>query len=200
VKRVLVEGIVVALAGAVLAFLANAVSPRHLSLTTDYFKRSTNVVVPVPATTNAHPSNSPSPAELLAARLQKEGLQVANSNKVAQLFQDPRCRQNLVIFVDVRNDAEYAKGHIPGAYQFDRYRPDNYLPTVLGACTVAEEVVVYCNGGECEDSELAAVTLRDIGIPKEKLYVYPGGWTEWSANRMVIEVGPQNSGQLLNNK
>jgi hypothetical protein len=41
--------------------------------------------------------------------------------------------------------------------------------------------------------------LRDsIGIPKEKVFVYGGGITEWSANGLPIEVGARNSGQFTN--
>jgi hypothetical protein len=42
--------------------------------------------------------------------------------------------------------------------------------------------------------------LRDGGITnKGKLFVYGGGWTEWSTNRMPAELGQRGSGQLLNN-
>ena len=57
----------------------------------------------------------------------------------------------------------------------------------------------YCNGGECDDSLQAAVTLRDsLRLPKEKLFVYGGGITEWAANGLPIELGIRNSGQLTN--
>jgi rhodanese-related sulfurtransferase len=201
-KRILVEGLVVAVAGAALAFLANAVSPPGLSLTTDYFKRSANAPVtalgPAGSHTNADPAKVASPAEVLAARLHKEGLQVADRNKAAELFHDPRCKLGLVVFVDARNDEEYAKGHVPGAWQFDRYHAEKFLPTVMPVCFTAEVVLVYCNGGECEDSEFTAMLLRDAGIPKEKLFVYPGGWADWSSHRMPVEVGVQNSGQVTN--
>ncbi len=61
---------------------------------------------------------------------------------------------------------------------------------------IAERVVVYCNGGNCEDSELAASLLRDAGIPAEKLQVYLGGFTEWEAQGMPVEIGVRSSGQL----
>ena len=57
----------------------------------------------------------------------------------------------------------------------------------------------YCNGGDCDDSEHAAIMLRDsIGIPKEKVFVYGGGITEWATNGLPIELGPRNSGQFTN--
>ena len=90
-----------------------------------------------------------------------------------QLYHDPRYEQDLVVFVDARNDDHYQAGHVPGAHLFDYYRPANYLSNVLQACQIAQEIVVYCNGGDCEDSELAATMLRDLGIRQPKT---PGLW------------------------
>jgi rhodanese-related sulfurtransferase len=57
--------------------------------------------------------------------------------------------------------------------------------------------VVYCNGGECEDSEFAAIMLRDAGVPREMLFVFAGGIVEWKAAGLPVETGPRGSGQLL---
>jgi rhodanese-related sulfurtransferase len=70
------------------------------------------------------------------------------------------------------------------------------MATVLPVCQLAQEVVVYCNGGNCEDSAFATSFLVSAGISKEKLSVYPGGIAEWSTNRMPIEVGVRNSGHM----
>jgi rhodanese-related sulfurtransferase len=137
-----------------------------------------------------------SPTQLLQAQFQAEGLQLAASNEVAKLFADPKRGQGLVVFIDARDDEHYLAGHIPGAYQLDHYHPENYLAVVLPACQVAEQVVVYCKGGSCEDSEQTAIFLRDAGVLKEKLFVYAGGFDEWTANNMPIEIGQHNSGQL----
>ena len=63
----------------------------------------------------------------------------------------------------------------------------------------ALHVVVYCNGGHCDDSERAAIFLRDLGIPKDRLYVYGGGISEWR-HHWPVETGEQHSGKLLNPK
>lgn len=59
---------------------------------------------------------------------------------------------------------------------------------------------MYCDGGDCEDSEFAAVTLREIGVPNAKLSIYTGGFTEWSTNGLPFEVGARKSGNLRNEK
>ena len=56
--------------------------------------------------------------------------------------------------------------------------------------------MVYCTGGDCEDSEFSAVMLRDAGIPAERLQVYAGGFTEWTALGRPVETGPRNSGAI----
>ncbi len=203
---VLLEGLIVALGGALFGFAANAVSPRGLALSRNYFPGATRNSVPtapatqprsVPGATNVA---MPSQAELLAARLKAKGLQLVESNQVVQLFRDPRYEQELIVFIDARDDQNYQAGHIPGAYQLDHYRLENYLANVLPACQSAERIVVYCTGGDCEDSEFTAMTLQGVGIPKERLSVYGGGMTEWATNGLPVELGGRRSGNLLRSK
>jgi rhodanese-related sulfurtransferase len=195
------EGALVAVIGATLAFAANALSPRRLELTRNYFP-GTPLTLPTPARTNVTGTGGAqtnSPLELLAARFRTEGLQLADSNLVARLFHDPRREQDGVIFIDARDEENYRAGHIPGAYHFDRFRPEDYLTNVVAVCLTAQEIVFYCNGGDCDDSEHAAIMLRDsIGIPKEKVFVYGGGMNEWTTNGLPVELGARNSGQLTN--
>jgi len=190
--------------GAAFALAANQVSPRGLALTRNYFPgatrplRPTMTVIHVPG--DAARTNAPATlvAELLAARLKAQGLQLLGSNQVAQLFRDPRYEQELVVFIDARDDQHYQEGHVPGAYQLDHYRAENYVATALPVCQTADQIVVYCNGGDCEDSEFTAITLSDAGIPKAKLFVYGGGMTEWITNGLPIEIGGRRSGNLRN--
>ena len=191
-----------AVIGAALAFAANGLSPHRLDLTKDYFPGN-KLTAPAPVAgtnlTGAAGAPTNSPLELLSARFQKEGLQLAGSNQVIQLFRDPRREQDGVIFIDARDDEQYRAGHIPGAYLFDRFQPQNYLTNVVQVCLTAQQIVFYCNGGDCDDSEHAAIMLRDsIGIPKEKVFVYGGGMNEWTTNGLPIELGPRNSGQFTN--
>ncbi len=187
--------------GLVFALAANQVSPRGLQLAHNYFPGAvrplpksvgTNVVVNGTGTNTTGTASN----DLLAARIRAQGLQVATSDVVHALYQDPRYAQELVIFVDARDADHYQAGHIPGAYHFDHYRPQDFLPTVLPACMNAEQIVVYCTGGDCEDSEFAAIMLRDAGIPPDRLFVYVGGITAWTAHGWPVETGDRKSGIL----
>jgi rhodanese-related sulfurtransferase len=198
--KVLLEAVAVLVVGAAFALAANQVSPRGLALTRNYFPAGTGL----PAATAAGAglagaaTHSPvlSPAEQLAARLKERGLQLVDGAAATQLFHDPRRGQGRVVFVDARDEAHYREGHIPGAYEFDPYHPETYFPTALPPCQAAEQIVVYCHGGDCDDSESAAITLRDVGIATNKLFVFTGGITEWTTNGWPIEMGDRNSGKL----
>ena len=184
---VIIEALLVVLCGAVFGLVANAVSPLGLRLSRNYFP-STGVVAANSHSTNGNittPSTDPLTATL--QRLHEHGLQTVSSNEVRALFTDTRYEQGLFVFVDARDDQHYAAGHIPGAWQFNHYRPEQYLPSVLPVCLSAQKIIVYCTGGACEDSEFAAMMLRDAGIGRENLFVYAGGMAEWETSGLPIE-------------
>lgn len=192
-RHVLLEALIVGAIGAALAFAANALSPRGLKLARDYFPPETQVPSSSSVTNTASGTNAVAEIEMLAQRIRDLGLHLADSNKVEQLFQDPRREQGLVLFIDARNEEHYKEGHIPGAYLLDYYYKENYLATVLPACNMADEIIVYCNGGNCDDSLLTA-NLLISAVPREKLLVYGGGMGEWVTNGLPVETGERNSG------
>ena len=135
------------------------------------------------------------PVEAKAAeRLRAAGLAVLTHEQAAALFADPMRAAGGIVFVDARKDADYEEGHIPGAWQLDHYHVERYIADVLAAAQGALQVVVYCHGKECEDSELAALDLLAFGVPGERLHVYVGGWTDWTAAKLPVETGPRGGG------
>jgi len=204
VKGVLLEAVFVVVAGVLFAFAANKISPQGLALTRDYFPEGTGRLVSAtpPAALPHHATGTNStaldPAQWLAAELKEKGLQLVDRRQTLQLFHDPRFQQNVIVFVDARDEQHYRQGHIPGAYEFDPYHPEKYFDAVLPVCQAAERIVVYCSGGDCDDSETAAILLRDVGIPNQKLLVYGGGITDWTTNNLPVEIGGRNSGTMRN--
>ena len=201
--KILSEAVVAAVVGAILALAANQISPKRLNLARNYFPEVKPVSLPTQTTTNTtqtatgtNETATPSEAESPIARLKAKGLQVVDFEQVKKLLRDPGFQNGSIIFIDARED-EYQAGHIPGAYHLDYYHPDRYLPAVLPVCQNASRIVVYCSGGDCEDSELTALMLRDGGVPNEKLFVYSGGMTEWDEKKEPIETGERNSGKML---
>ena len=188
------ETVVVLAAGIALAVLANVISPRGLVLTRDYFPKA----VPHPAPVMAQLTPADTAVDIppdVAERLREKGLQPLGHAEVVRLHQEVQAGYSIV-FVDARDDTHYQAGHIPGAYQLNPYEFERYLPTTLPPCLAATNVIVYCNGGECEDSEFAAITLNQAGVPAANLFVYAGGITEWSAHKLPLETGERDSRQI----
>ena len=197
---VLKQALVVALVAFGLALLANQLSPRGIALTRDYFPTvgATTVGAPDPAAAATSPAAALGDA--LVPGLESDGVKSADAKSAVLFFNDARREMGLIIFVDARADQSYAEGHIPGAWQLDRFYPEKYLPDLLLACAVAETVVVYCNGGECEDSVFATRLLLGAGVPAGRLRVFMGGLKEWSALGQPVESGARNSGVLKGGK
>jgi len=113
-RRVIIETLLVAVAGGGLALVANALSPRGLSLTRNYFPgggATSTSVLPVPITTSNAPGTTVSTSSTagLAAQLQAKGLRLVEGREAARLFADPRYAAESVVFVDARDDRHYRK-------------------------------------------------------------------------------------------
>ncbi len=181
-RIVLIEALLVAAVGGALGWFANAVSPRGIELGRNYFPGS--------------PAAAPGAVGPDAARdrLAAKGLQALSHEGALALLEDPRVARGEVLFVDARDDSQYQAGHIPGAWQLDHYRMSQYLPDLLPAALAARQIVVYCTGGECEDSEFAAVVLQEAGVPGDRIWIYTGGFTAWQQAGQPIESGPRGIG------
>jgi rhodanese-related sulfurtransferase len=204
-RRVLAEALIVLGLGVAFALIANLVSPRGLSISRNYFPglggQGEAATAPGVTSTPGNRVNETNRANTLkgdaiAVRLKEKGLQSIDTKEAERLFRDPLYEQELTVFIDARDDRHFQDGHIPGAYQFDRYYPERHLPQVLPACLTATAIVVYCTGGTCEDSEFAAVMLKEAGVAQNQIMVYTGGITAWGSNGLPVELGTRASGKL----
>jgi rhodanese-related sulfurtransferase len=101
--------------------------------------------------------------------------------------------QEFAIIVDARKRATYEEGHIPGAYSLDYYRLDAAMVNAIRPQLEAAAIVVlYCNGGNCEDSlNLAASLVYDYGIDRSKLRVFEAGYEAWIKAKHAFVVGAE---------
>ena len=83
--------------------------------------------------------------------------------------------------VDVREDAEFAAGHLPGATHLGRGVLERDAAKVLTDPNA--EIVVYCGGGF--RSALAAETLQQMGYTK--VLSMDGGFGAWNKAGLKIE-------------
>lgn len=186
VKPLLAETVEVLVLGLAVALIANRVSPKGLQLGRDYFKESVPEVRSGPQAMSAKSPPAPEGS--------RERWPELTAEAALEWFRDPRHRQGGVIFVDARKASTYQEGHIPGAYPLDRFYPEEDLPAVMLAGAAADPVVVYCNGGTCDDSHYAATQLLEAGIDRSRIRVFSGGFQEWASRRWPVERGPRGSG------
>jgi len=90
-----------------------------------------------------------------------------------------------VLFVDARDEGYFEAGHIQGAMQ------NIFLMELIFNIEEKQSkntsLVIYCGDPGCGDSEELAYDLKDLGFTK--LYVFKGGWLEWSKAGYPSEVG-----------
>jgi rhodanese-related sulfurtransferase len=98
-----------------------------------------------------------------------------------------------VLFLDARRTSVYEEGHIAGARSFSVWESDiddkvNKLFNERGSeADQAKPIVVYCSGGECEDSHMLAQKLW--GIQFNNVYVYKDGFPDWQKHGAAVHIG-----------
>ena len=97
------------------------------------------------------------------------------------------------LFLDARRTSVYEQGHITNARSFSVWESDiddkvNKLFEERGdPRQQAEPIVVYCSGGDCEDSHMLAQKLW--GIQYNNVYVYKDGFPDWQKHGSAIHTG-----------
>ncbi|MET0898704.1 MAG: rhodanese-like domain-containing protein [Mycobacterium sp.] len=87
------------------------------------------------------------------------------------------------LVLDVRDDAAWAQGHIPGAVHV----PLSLLGERIGAVVpdLDTGIVVYCWGPGCNGSTKAALALAKLGYREVRELV--GGFEYWAREGLAIE-------------
>lgn len=81
------------------------------------------------------------------------------------------------IFVDARPASEFAAGHIEGALNLPADAFDQNYPSMAAFLPREVEIVVCCDGQECDRSKQVATRLQELGYGKVKIFY--GGWKVW---------------------
>jgi len=90
-----------------------------------------------------------------------------------------RARDGTVTVIDVRSEAEFAQGHVPGAL----WVPLDDLESRLAELDPAQPIVAYCRGPWCVLSFEAVARLRALGYDARRL---EDGYPEWRAAGMAV--------------
>lgn len=91
-----------------------------------------------------------------------------------------RIRDGLVIVLDVRPQAEYISGHVPGAVNV----PLDELEAYLKNLNSTQEVVAYCRGPHCILAYEAVAKLRNHGLNARRM---EEGFPEWKVTGFPVE-------------
>jgi len=97
------------------------------------------------------------------------------------------------LFLDARRTSVYEQGHIAGARSFSVWESDiddkvnKFFAERSSEADQAKPIVVYCSGGECEDSHMLAQKLW--GIQFNNVYVYKDGFPDWQKHGAAIHTG-----------
>jgi rhodanese-related sulfurtransferase len=92
-----------------------------------------------------------------------------------------RLHDGRVLVLDVRPEAEYAAGHIPGAVNV----PHDQLAARLAELPARADIVAYCRGRYCVFAPDAVRLLRDHGFSARPLQ---GGLPDWRLAGLPVTV------------
>lgn len=81
------------------------------------------------------------------------------------------------LFLDAREPADFAAGHIGNALNLPAQSFGEYFGKVAPMLTLESELILYCDGKECELSHRLADNLRQQG--HTNLHILFNGWTAW---------------------
>ncbi len=177
--------LLVVLASAV-ALAANAKRGKNsIDLDRKYF----GVESPAPEPNQPRPTTDPN-STTSTGEEHKFPFRVMDIQGIKEAVGDARLQTGEIVIVDARADEPFQAGRVPGSIQFDYYRAEYYLDTVLPRIMAAQQVIVYCNGGACEDSILTCNHFVSLGIPEGHLCLFKDGWEAWKKSGLPIETGP----------
>jgi rhodanese-related sulfurtransferase len=93
-------------------------------------------------------------------------------------------------FFDARRSAAYREGHVAGAKSFSVWEAglDDKIRAFFGeGVEPSAPLVVYCSGGECEDSHALAQKLYLAGF--DDVLVYKDGFPDWKSRGLPVRAG-----------
>lgn len=95
------------------------------------------------------------------------------------------------LFLDARRTRDFAQGHVAGARSFPVWEAEVLKERVEALVAEGRDgslpVVLYCSGGECEDSHMLAQALFGAGF--ENLLVYRDGFPDWVKRGGAVAAG-----------
>jgi rhodanese-related sulfurtransferase len=164
-----------------------AATPETITPSTD--TGTTPVVIDEPSTPTADPVVPPEIAEPPAVEEELGEFEISVQAAFEDYFQD-----GLAIFVDARRGKHFEPGHIPGARSLSPWEGDHdeRLEAFMNAeAESGRPVVIYCTGGDCEDSHAVGERLREAGF--QEVMILRAGFPGWKKAGHPVETGPEKT-------
>jgi rhodanese-related sulfurtransferase len=97
------------------------------------------------------------------------------------------CSEHAALILDARPGIFYQLGHIPSAVSLPRddFEAQYQAKQALLEADRKKDLIVYCSGSDCHDSQMVADALRSLGYAHVR--VFRGGWGEWDSANLPEE-------------
>jgi rhodanese-related sulfurtransferase len=186
-KSTVIPAIAIVVLSALLGLGFNAVRAKNrIEITRNYFRIAAVPTDPPVVDAGRNPTVEPS----TKGDGGSHPFTVVTTDEALELSEDGGRYSGEIIFVDARNDAHYEEGHIPGAYQIDHYNLDDYIDeAMLARLDGADIIVVYCGGGDCEDSIYLSSALLEFDVSIDKIRLYESGMAAWTEQGLPVDEG-----------
>ena len=89
------------------------------------------------------------------------------------------------IFLDAREPAEYSAGHIGSAFNLPAFGFEAHFGDVAPVLAPHSQIVVYCDGTECDLSHRVGERLRQMGFTNVR--ILSNGWTVWRQAGLPVQ-------------
>ena len=98
-----------------------------------------------------------------------------------------------VAFLDARRSGDFAQGHVAGAWCVPVWEADVDARITVFEATAGpsskDPIVIYCSGGDCEDSHMLASRFLKLGY--RNLLIYRAGYPDWVEQGHPVQRGEQ---------
>lgn len=182
------DAVVILASAGIAAVGSNAAAgpERKLLWIGNYAETAPSRAVPTPAagTPSVSPAASDQGSNVFAPHPDKPWVEISGDDVVALH------KGGNVLFLDARRTSLYRLGHIPGARTFSVWEAD-IDDKVKGVFAEGRDqsapVVVYCTGGDCEDSHMVGQKLYFVGF--DNVLVYKDGFPDWEKRGLPVDKG-----------
>ena len=216
-KRDVIQGAVLIGAAIIIAVVSNAVASRERKLVLPgYYPGALNVpprTTTQPAPAQPQPEPTPEPALAPESPVVTTTTTEAPKPTAIKKPEKPRSfpphpdkpyieiayddvaylHKNGALFLDARRTSVFEQGHIAGARPFSVWESDvdekvnNLFAERSDPTSQNQPIVVYCSGGDCEDSHMLSQKLW--GVQFNNVYVYKDGYPDWQKRGGAVRTG-----------